>query len=185
MPHPHPPPRMDALGAGSESRGRPGHPCAPEAAGTRSAGRRAAVWIAQGDGGAGRHGARQRCRRAAPPSAASAVCAVAAALVLCAPPGSAYLIKSFMHWERVGAFPQYITQKPSGSTWPRSRHCWNGPCGKNTPDYLCNPDCGNPNIGMTDDTKYPKAFLIRIVSAQSLPMISSSVASLTSVCPRR
>jgi len=35
---------------------------------------------------------------------------------------------------------------------------------QNTPEYQCNSDCGNPNIGLKDKNKYPKAFLIRFVS---------------------
>ena len=132
-----------------------------------SAVRHQARWIACLDHCDGKRSwARRSLRRG--PRAVLALCVFAVALVLQAPSCTAYLIKSFMHWERVGAFPQFIMQRSRGATWPRSRHCWNGPCGKNTPDYLCNPDCGNPNIGMTDDSKYPKAFLIRIVSAHQL-----------------
>ena len=33
------------------------------------------------------------------------------------------------------------------------------------PDYVCNSDCGNPNIGIKDDTgqNYPKEYMIRFV----------------------
>jgi hypothetical protein len=80
---------------------------------------------------------------------------------------SAYLIKSHLYWERVGAFPHYLTEPPGqqGGAWPKSSLCYNGPsCAKNTPDYRCNPDCGNPNIALKNDGAYPKAYLIRFVS---------------------
>lgn len=101
-------------------------------------------------------------------------CVVGAALLLQAPAASAYLIKSSLYWERVGAFPHYLTTPPGGvgASWPKSGLCYNGPgCGKNTPEYRCNPDCGNPNIGIKDSTKYPKAFLIRFVSLYSIPSL--------------
>lgn len=81
---------------------------------------------------------------------------------------SAYLIKSHLYWERVGAFPHYLTGKPGlpAVAWPISSLCYNGPsCAKNTPDYRCNPDCGNPNIALKNDGAYPKAYLIRFVSS--------------------
>ena len=89
-----------------------------------------------------------------------------AALLLQAPAASAYLVKSHLYWERVGAFPHYLTTTAGAAgSWPKSQLCYNGPdCGKNTPEYQCNPDCGNPNIGLKDKNKYPKAFLIRFVS---------------------
>lgn len=80
---------------------------------------------------------------------------------------SSYLIKSHLYWERVGAFPHYLTEPPGlqGGAWPKSSLCYNGPsCAKNTPDYRCNPDCGNPDIALTNDVAYPKAYLIRFVS---------------------
>jgi hypothetical protein len=91
---------------------------------------------------------------------------VGAALLLQAPAASAYLVKSHLYWERVGAFPHYLTTTAGAAgSWPKSQLCYNGPdCGKNTPEYQCNSDCGNPNIGLKDKNKYPKAFLIRFVS---------------------
>ena len=80
-----------------------------------------------------------------------------------------YLIKAHMHWERVGAFPHYLTTppKPPGFQdwdWPLSTLCYNGPsCAKHTPDYYCNSDCGNPNIGIKDGQNYPKPQMIRFV----------------------
>ena len=105
-------------------------------------------------------------------------CVVGAALLLQAPAASAYLVKSSLYWERVGAFPHYLTT-PCGNTvpcalggaWPKSGFCYNGPsCAKNTPDYRCNPDCGNPDIGIKDSQKYPKAYMIRFVSSRSVPL---------------
>jgi len=95
-----------------------------------------------------------------------------AALVLQAPAAAAYLIKSHLYWERVGAFPHYLTEPPGqqGGAWPRSSLCYNGPtCAKNTPDYRCNPDCGNPDISLKNNIAYPKAYLIRFVSS-ALPL---------------
>ena len=95
-----------------------------------------------------------------------ALCVVGAVLLLQAPAASAYLVKSHLYWERVGAFPHYLTTTAGAAgSWPKSQLCYNGPdCGKNTPEYQCNSDCGNPNIGLKDKNKYPKAFLIRFVS---------------------
>jgi hypothetical protein len=98
---------------------------------------------------------------------ASTLCVLGAALVLQAPAASAYLIKSHLYWERVGAFPHYLTTPPGGqsASWPKSTICYNGPsCAKNLPEYGCNPDCGNPDIGLTNAAAFPKAFLIRFVS---------------------
>jgi len=109
-------------------------------------------------------------------NAAYVLYVLGAALMLHAPAASAYLLKSHLHWERIGAFPHYITTVGAGQATPTGKWpagpvnslCYNGAgCGKNTPDYLCNPDCGNPNIGLAqgmDNANYPKAFLIRFVS---------------------
>ena len=100
-------------------------------------------------------------------------CVVGAALLLQAPAASAYLVKSSLYWERVGAFPHYLTTPEGGigASWPKSGLCYNGPgCGKNTPEYRCNPDCGNPDIGIKDRIKYPKPYLIRFVSSRRVPL---------------
>ena len=93
--------------------------------------------------------------------------AIGVGLVMHARGATGYLIKAHMHWERVGAFPHYLTTPPEGEVvWPRSTLCYNGPsCAKHMPDYDCNSDCGNPNIGIKDDTgqNYPKANMIRFV----------------------
>ena len=98
---------------------------------------------------------------------------VVTALILQIPEASAYLVKSSLYWERVGVFPHYLTTPPGGigASWPKSILCYNGPdCGKNTPDYRCNPDCGNPDIGIQDSQNYPKAYMIRFVSSRSVPL---------------
>ena len=87
--------------------------------------------------------------------------AIGVGLVMHARGATGYLIKAHMHWERVGAFPHYLTTppKPPGFQdwdWPLSTLCYNGPsCAKHTPDYYCNSDCGNPNIGIKDGQNYP------------------------------
>jgi len=104
---------------------------------------------------------------------ASVLCVCVATMLLQAPAASAYLIKSHLYWERVGAFPHYLTQPAGGGqsfTWPRSSLCYNGPDCSQSIDQLCNPDCGNPDIGIAppggsvQDTSYPKPFLVRFVS---------------------
>ena len=112
-----------------------------------------------------KRGTRHHVRREA--AVASVLCVCVATMVLQAPAASAYLIKSQLYWKRVGAFPQYLTE-PSGGhggSWPISTLCYNGPdCAPNMPDYMCNPDCGNPNISIVNATAYSKPLLVRFVS---------------------
>jgi hypothetical protein len=114
-------------------------------------------------------GRRHRCL-----SHAWTLCALGCVLVLQAHTASAYLVKSHLHWERIGAFPHYVNApSQNGTSWPYSSYCFNGPaCGKNTPDYLCNPACGDPNIGLKDGGAWPKPFLIRFVSSLLSPLSS-------------
>ena len=114
------------------------------------------------------------------------LCVFSAMLVLLqAPAASAYLIKSHLYWERVGAFPHYLTQPTGGGTsftWPRSSLCYNGPDCSKSIDQLCNPDCGNPNIGIappggsSQHAAYPKPFLVRFVS------VLLRISARSSVC---
>ena len=123
---------------------------------------------ANGPGDQRAHSKVQGRRQRRPASRIPALVLLGVALVLQAPSAAAYLIKSHLYWERVGAFPHYLTEPPGqqGGAWPRSSLCYNGPsCAKNTPDYRCNPDCGNPDIALTNDNAYPKAYLIRFVSS--------------------
>jgi hypothetical protein len=96
-----------------------------------------------------------------------ALCAVLVVAVMRGTGTAAYLIKSHLHWERVGAFPHYLAEPADGDLlWPKTTLCYNGPsCAKNGPDYQCNPNCGEPTIGLKDaGLNYPKAYLIRFVS---------------------
>ncbi len=124
-----------------------------------------------------KRGTRHHVRREA--AVASVLCVCVATMVLQAPAASAYLIKSQLYWKRVGAFPQYLTE-PSGGhggSWPISTLCYNGPdCAPNMPDYMCNPDCGNPNISIVNATAYSKPLLVRFVST-----LSESVRSALAV----
>ena len=74
------------------------------------------------------------------------LCLLGTVLVLRAPEAAGYLLKSHMYWERIGAHPHYVNtpvQAENASSWPYSSHCFNGPaCGKHTPDFRCNPQCG-------------------------------------------
>ena len=112
-----------------------------------------------------KRGTRNHARREA--AMASVLCVCVATMVLQAPAASAYLIKSQLYWKRVGAFPQYLTGPwgGQGGSWPISTLCYNGPdCAPNMPDFMCNPDCGNPNISIVNATAFSKPLLVRFVS---------------------
>ena len=114
--------------------------------------------------------------------------AIGVGLVMHARGATGYLIKAHMHWERVGAFPHYLTtppeEKDASKEWPRSTLCYNGPsCAKHMPDYACNSDCGNPNIGIKDDTgqNYPKDYMIRFVRLPNPAVPRAPCVSLLSL----
>ena len=114
--------------------------------------------------------------------------AIGVGLVMHARGATGYLIKAHMHWERVGAFPHYLTtppeEKDASKEWPRSTLCYNGPsCAKHMPDYACNSDCGNPNIGIKDDTgqNYPKDDMIRFVRLPNPAVPRAPCVSLLSL----
>lgn len=114
--------------------------------------------------------------------------AIGVGLVMHARGATGYLIKAHMHWERVGAFPHYLTtppeEKDASKEWPRSTLCYNGPsCAKHMPDYDCNSDCGNPNIGIKDDTgqNYPKDYMIRFVRLPNPAVPRAPCVSLLSL----
>jgi hypothetical protein len=112
------------------------------------------------------------------------LCVFSAMLVLLqAPAASAYLIKSHLYWERVGAFPHYLTGHSGGGQsfdWPRSSLCYNGPDCSQSIDQKCNSDCGNPDIGFQDASNYPKPFLVRFVSVLFRMSVLSSLCLETS-----
>ena len=115
----------------------------------------------------GRNWTRKCARRQRRAQVLRGLCLLGTVLVLRAPEAAGYLLKSHMYWERIGAHPHYVNtpvQAENASSWPYSSHCFNGPaCGKHTPDFRCNPKCGEPSLGQTDPSKWPKPFLIRFV----------------------
>jgi len=84
---------------------------------------------------------------------------VALALLLCLANtrvSQGYLLSASLHWDRIGATPQFYSK---GGVYG------NFPCGRNTPTFTGNPNCGNPEQGIADATQYPEPFLMHLTLA--------------------